>query len=88
VVGYGNWVGSNSETDYVLQRDIIKKMHDAGVNFYDSAEGYGICAESNWEGGQAETNMGRAFKELGFRREDLVISTKLFRCNMSGVNDG
>jgi len=30
--------------------------------------------------------MGRAFKELGFRREDLVVSTKIFRCG-KGQND-
>jgi aryl-alcohol dehydrogenase-like predicted oxidoreductase len=30
--------------------------------------------------------MGKAFKELGLRREDLVISTKFFRCG-KGVND-
>ena len=31
--------------------------------------------------------MGRAFKELDYRREDMVISTKLLRSGM-GVNDG
>lgn len=34
----------------------------------------------------AETQMGRAFKELGLRREDLVVSTKLIMCG-KGVND-
>jgi aryl-alcohol dehydrogenase-like predicted oxidoreductase len=42
VVGYGNWVGSTKESDYELQRDIIKAMFDAGVNFFDTAEGYGF----------------------------------------------
>jgi len=30
--------------------------------------------------------MGVSFKELGLRREDLVVSTKIFACG-SGVND-
>ncbi len=31
--------------------------------------------------------MGRAFKELGLRREDLVVSTKLYRSSPTGIND-
>ncbi len=31
--------------------------------------------------------MGRAFKELGYRREDLVVTTKLFKLG-KGANDG
>jgi aryl-alcohol dehydrogenase-like predicted oxidoreductase len=30
--------------------------------------------------------MGKAFKELNLRREDLVVSTKIFKCG-DGVND-
>lgn len=30
--------------------------------------------------------MGKAFKELGWRREDLVISTKIYKCGQ-GIND-
>jgi aryl-alcohol dehydrogenase-like predicted oxidoreductase len=30
--------------------------------------------------------MGRAFKELGLRREELVVTTKILRSGM-GVND-
>lgn len=36
--------------------------------------------------GEAEIQMGLAFKELGYRREDLVVSTKLMACG-GGVND-
>jgi len=49
----------------------MKVSFDAGVNFFDTAEIYGF--------GQAETIMGRAFKELGFKREEIVVSTKLIR---------
>jgi len=30
--------------------------------------------------------MGRAFKELGWKREDLVVTTKIYKCG-GGVND-
>jgi aryl-alcohol dehydrogenase-like predicted oxidoreductase len=78
VLSFGNWLNSNTEADYHLTRDAIKKCYDAGVNFYDTAEVYGF--------GNAEKLMGRAFKELKLPREELVISTKLFKIG-SGVND-
>jgi voltage-dependent potassium channel beta subunit len=44
--------------------------YDAGVNFFDNAEAYA--------GGKAETVMGNVLKKTGWRREGLVISTKVF----------
>ena len=41
-----------------------------GINFFDTAELYGF--------GEAETLLGHAFKEIGVKREELVVSTKLF----------
>mmetsp|Transcript_54036 Transcript_54036/g.74095 ORF Transcript_54036/g.74095 Transcript_54036/m.74095 type:complete len:235 (-) Transcript_54036:471-1175(-) len=78
VFGFGNWLNSHKEESYIVTRDCIKAMFDAGVNFFDTAEIYG--------NGVAETVMGRAFKELEFRREDLVVSTKIMHCG-SGPND-
>jgi voltage-dependent potassium channel beta subunit len=43
---------------------------DAGVNFFDNAEAYA--------GGKAETVMGNVIKKAGWKRSDLVISTKIF----------
>ncbi|CDW91092.1 aldo keto reductase family protein [Stylonychia lemnae] len=79
VLSFGNWLNSNKEEDYNLTRDAIKKCFDAGVNFYDTAEGYGL--------GNAETQMGKAFKELNLPREELVVTTKLFKLG-DGPNDG
>jgi aryl-alcohol dehydrogenase-like predicted oxidoreductase len=53
-----------------LTTDCIKKCIEHGVNYFDTAESYG--------GGLAEIQMGRSFKELGIKREDIVISTKIF----------
>lgn len=78
VLSYGNWLVSNKEEDYTVTRDAIKRCVENGVNFFDTAEIYG--------NGQAEEVLGRALKELGYKREDMVISTKLLRCG-TGVND-
>jgi aryl-alcohol dehydrogenase-like predicted oxidoreductase len=78
VFSFGNWLNSNTPDEYAITRDAIKLCYDAGINFFDTAEIYGA--------GQAETSMGQAFKELGLRRESLVVSTKIFKCG-SGIND-
>ncbi len=78
VIGYGNWVNSNDAAAQKFTTECIKACFDAGINFYDTAEIYG--------NGEAERQMGTAFKELALRREDLVVSTKIFSCG-NGVND-
>lgn len=63
-VTYGGQVGQN------VARECMAAAYDAGVNFFDNAEGYA--------GGEAETVMGNVIKELGWRRESIVVSTKIF----------
>jgi voltage-dependent potassium channel beta subunit len=48
----------------------MRAAYEAGVNFFDGAEVYAK--------GQAELAMGRVLKKTGWRREGLVLSTKLF----------
>jgi len=79
VLGFGNYGGSvMTRESYETTRDCIKACYDAGVNFFDTAEIYGM--------GKAEEQMGEAFKELGLRRESIVVTTKLFMAG-GGVND-
>ena len=78
VLGFGNWLNSNNKEDYEITRDAMKLCFNAGINFFDTAEVYG--------NGNAETQMGQAFKELGFKREEIVVSTKIFKIG-PGVND-
>lgn len=47
----------------------MKAAYDAGINFFDTAEGYA--------GGQSEIVMGKAIKKFGWNQRDLVISTKV-----------
>ncbi|MFC1879705.1 potassium channel beta subunit family protein, partial [Chloroflexota bacterium] len=63
-VTYGGQVGEN--TAY----ECMKAAYDAGVNFFDNAEAYAS--------GQAEITMGNVIKRTGWKRSDLIISTKIF----------
>jgi aryl-alcohol dehydrogenase-like predicted oxidoreductase len=47
----------------------MKAAYDVGINFFDCAEGYA--------GGESEKAMGAAIKKFGWKRNDLVISTKV-----------
>jgi len=69
-LSYGAWVTFGNQVDVGDAADLVKTAVDAGVNFFDNAEAYAQ--------GRAEEVMGAAFKTLGLRRSDLVISTKIF----------
>jgi voltage-dependent potassium channel beta subunit len=56
----------------------MKTAYDAGVNFFDNAEAYAA--------GEAETMMGGIIQRAGWKRSDLVLSTKIF-WGGSGPND-
>ncbi|KAF8325211.1 Aldo/keto reductase [Cantharellus anzutake] len=81
VIGLGGWLtfGGTVQGDPV--KEIIKIAFEAGINYFDTAEVYSA--------GKSETEMGRVFKELGIRRSDLVLSTKIFFGNAgrNGPND-
>ncbi|TQB69736.1 hypothetical protein MPDQ_001435 [Monascus purpureus] len=64
-IGLGGWLTSMAEVAF----DCMKQAYDCGVNFFDTAESYA--------NGQSEIVMGQAIKHFGWKRSDLVISTKL-----------
>jgi voltage-dependent potassium channel beta subunit len=66
----GAWVTYGGQVGLDVARDCMAAAYDAGVNFFDNAEAYA--------GGEAERVMGTAIKELGWRRESIVVSTKIF----------
>ena len=39
-LSFGNWLNSNTEEDYAITRDSIKKCLDYGINLFDTAEIY------------------------------------------------
>jgi voltage-dependent potassium channel beta subunit len=69
-LSYGAWVTFGEQIDVDAAQASMAAAYEAGVNFFDNAEAYA--------GGEAEIMMGKVLKNTGWRREDLVISTKLF----------
>ncbi len=61
-------------------REIFSAALEAGVNFFDTANVY--------SGGSSEEYLGRALRELGADREEIVIATKLFMPMREGQNAG
>ena len=59
--------------------DIVARALEAGVNFIDTADVYSF--------GLAETLLGQALKDIGVKRSDVVIATKVFGRMGPGPND-
>ena len=71
VVGWGNWVNNSNDK---LTVDSVKFCLEHGINFFDTAEAYGL--------GEGEISLGKAFKQLKVQREKIVVSTKIYYCGM------
>lgn len=67
-LSFGSWLTFGGELDQKSAARLMRTAFDAGVNFFDNAEVYA--------NGESERLMGLALKD--YRREDLVISTKIF----------
>jgi voltage-dependent potassium channel beta subunit len=78
VLSFGSWVSFGSQLDVARAKDCLVAAREAGVNFFDNAEGYAA--------GESERIMGEAFAELGWPRETYVVSTKFFGGLTKGVN--
>jgi voltage-dependent potassium channel beta subunit len=73
VLSFGSWVtfANASQIENAAQAaECLSIAHDAGVNFFDNAEGYAA--------GESERVMGAAFRDLGWKRHEFVVSTKLY----------
>jgi voltage-dependent potassium channel beta subunit len=77
-LSFGAWVTFGDQLDTDLALRCMQAAYEAGVNFFDNAEAYA--------GGKAEIIMGEVFQRAGWKREDLVVSTKIF-FGGSGPND-
>jgi len=69
-LSYGAWVTFANQADVDLAYKLMVQAYDDGINFFDNAEAYAS--------GEAETIMGEVIKKAGWKRSDLVISTKIF----------
>ena len=66
----GAWVTYGEQVGEQRALECMTAAYEAGVNFFDNAEAYAS--------GQAEIVMGNVIKKAGWKRSDLVISTKIF----------
>jgi 1-deoxyxylulose-5-phosphate synthase len=75
--------GSSKWRPWVLDeqaaRPFIKEALDAGINFFDTADVYSL--------GASESVLGRALKEFGVRRSDIVVATKVYNKMGEAPND-
>jgi len=69
-LSFGAWVTFSNQLDEDRAHACMKAAFDAGVNFFDNAEAYAY--------GDAERIMGKVLRRAGWKRSDLVISTKVF----------
>ncbi len=79
VLSFGSWVTFHTQADVDSAVQMMKAAYDAGVNFFDNAEVYA--------GGRSEEVMGKALKELGWRRGSYLVSTKIFWGLHNGPNE-
>ena len=73
VLSFGSWVtfGNKNQLETAKEAaECLSAAKDAGVNFFDNAESY--------SGGESERVMGQAFRDLGWKRHEYLVSTKLF----------
>ena len=66
----GSWVTFGTQLDVSGAMALMRLAYEAGVNFFDNAEGYA--------GGESERIMGEALKKLGWPRDSWIVSSKVF----------
>jgi len=75
--------GNDSDRPWVLDEDaaepIVKAAVDGGITFFDTADAY--------SGGASEVATGRLLAKM-FRRDDVVVATKVFMPMGPGENTG
>jgi voltage-dependent potassium channel beta subunit len=57
----------------------MKAAYDGGINFFDCAEGYAD--------GKSEITIGKAIKHFGWKRNDIIVSTKIYWGSAYGERD-
>ena len=67
---FGSWVTFGKQVDGNDAKSLMTIAYDAGINFFDNAEGY--------EAGNSELVMGQALHSLGWTRDSYIVSSKVF----------
>ncbi|TVQ22355.1 MAG: aldo/keto reductase [Spirochaetaceae bacterium] len=69
-LSFGAWVTFDTQLQVDEAKKCMVAAYDAGVNFFDNAEGYA--------NGKAEIIMGEVLKQNGWRRDSFIVSSKVF----------
>ncbi|KAF2163062.1 hypothetical protein M409DRAFT_57738 [Zasmidium cellare ATCC 36951] len=81
-ISLGGWLtygtAGGGHVDDEKSFECMKAAHDAGINFFDCAEGYA--------GGESERVMGKCIQHYGWKRNDIVVSTKINWGQTNGDN--
>jgi aryl-alcohol dehydrogenase-like predicted oxidoreductase len=85
VLGTANFGPETSEQD---SHAIMDRAHVHGINFFDTANFYGVKSDGSGESGVTERIIGRWFAIGGGRREKTVLSTKLYYPMGTWPNEG
>ena len=79
-LSFGSWLTFGKSLDFTAAKECMHTAYDQGINFFDNAEVY--------NNGISEMIMGEVVKD--FRRDHLVLSTKIFwggdRPNQTGLS--
>jgi len=77
-ISMGGWLTYGGYVEDENTFSCMKAAYDVGINFFDCAEGYA--------GGESEKVMGQAIKRFGWKRNDIVVSTKIYWGGANGDN--
>ncbi|TVY80502.1 putative voltage-gated potassium channel subunit beta [Lachnellula suecica] len=77
-ISLGGWLTYGGHVENENTFACMKAAYDVGINFFDCAEGY--------SGGESERVMGEAIKKFAWKRNDLVVSTKIYWGGANGEN--
>lgn len=69
-LSFGSWITFGNQIDNSVSKALMVEAFDAGTNFFDNAEAYAQ--------GRSEEVMGKIIQELGWSREDYLVSSKIF----------
>jgi voltage-dependent potassium channel beta subunit len=69
-LSFGSWVTFGNQLDVDRAQACMEAARAAGCNFFDNAEAYA--------GGKSEEIMGEVIRRAGWKRSDLVVSTKIY----------
>ncbi len=70
VLSFGSWVTFHKQIEDNTADILMGMAYDAGINFFDNAEGYAL--------GESERMMGRVLKQKNWERSSYVVSSKVF----------